>query len=190
MPARRRSGFTRRGAAFALLVLVGSSLASCAQDKRHEPLPEASRSKISDIQGVWQGPRGGKVVLKGDGSASVDRLGGQEFSFDDKWKMSGEGKWELLDARDYKGGMTVGSPQLLRVSINRNVKLDFSTGSKSAESGEPESFGGGASEAERDSGPKHSTWILGLNGGAGQLRLYYLVSDPDLHVRYELKKVQ
>lgn len=177
--ARVRSKVLRVAVAPCVLLL-----GACTPDARYQPLPASQRLIAGEIEGIWEGSGGARVVLEGGGRAAVERLGVQEFQFDEESRITGNGKWEMVNSGEYKGGMSVGGDTLVRLTIQSDGGV--------ANSG---SRGGGSSEApRRPSGSALSsgkvTWILSSAGEAGSPFLYYLVGDPDVRDRYVLRKTE
>lgn len=159
-------------------------LGACAPDARYQPLPASQRLTAGEIEGVWEGSGGARVILEREGRAAVERLGGQEFQFDEEPRITGNGKWEMINSGEYKGGMSVGGGTLIKLTIRPDGGI--------ANSG---SQGGGYGEAPRQpSGSALSsgkvTWILSSAGAVGSPFLYYLAGDPDVRDRYVLRKTE
>ncbi|MFH9250926.1 hypothetical protein ACH4LK_36525 [Streptomyces lydicus] len=96
------------------------------------------------------------------------RLQTQETQSDASGPASGNGKWEIIEARNYKGGMTTSqSGRLLKVSI-----LQKSWASSSPSIQPAQEF----------------TWIVSSAADSKGVYLFYLVGDPDVQEKLILRK--
>ncbi|WP_405668786.1 hypothetical protein [Streptomyces sp. NBC_00055] len=98
MSARVRRGL----AAFAAVVALAAGTSSCV-DNRYAPPPQPIRVKASDLHGTWKGWAGSSLTLQPGGVTEVTDLDGQEFRFDDGWRMTGTGIWSLSEPGSHKG---------------------------------------------------------------------------------------
>ncbi|MFF5131203.1 hypothetical protein ACFY41_30305 [Streptomyces syringium] len=115
---------------------------------------------------------------------SVADLDGQEFQFDDNWRMSGTGSWKLLGPGEYSGGESVGGGQAVKVEITRRDR-DFTH--KEPAGG---SMGGDTKAAIRRTAkpPPKAEWVLGVAGSHSKPHLFFLTGDPDKRDTYVLRK--
>ncbi|MGW2614123.1 hypothetical protein [Streptomyces sp. NPDC001500] len=58
----------------------------------------------AEVAGSWRCVEGTALTLRPDGSAAFRQLDGQEFDFDDAWRVTGSGTWRLTDG---SGGQRV-----------------------------------------------------------------------------------
>ncbi|WP_255951953.1 hypothetical protein [Streptomyces odontomachi] len=162
--------------AVATLVVVTPSMLALqgCNPHQYDSVPSVSNAKRSEIVGVWRCVEGTEVVLNVDGSAAVAHLDGQEFDFDDGWRMSGIGTWRLTDA---KSGW--GNGQHISVRVTQRMSWE--------ERHDTEPGGRVPADARRPA-PKTYTWTLEMQRGAKGLRLFFLFGDPDSRSYYYLEK--
>ncbi|MFD5426739.1 hypothetical protein [Streptomyces sp. NPDC127084] len=153
-----------------------------------------------DLYGTWKGWAGSTLTLKPDGRAEVTDLDGQEFRFDDGWRMTGTGTWKLSGPGKYKGGNTVGDGSVVHVKVKPSAgdSLDQSrtehSGSPSAgEAAAPPTANASplptAATTRTAPPPAEASWDLGVvKDKAGRLTLFFLTSDPDVRDTYYLSR--
>ncbi|MFJ5830235.1 hypothetical protein [Streptomyces sp. NPDC093089] len=91
---------TRYGAVAALLATLTACLAGPAQYYEGTGVHDATAAEVA---GAWESVEGTAMTLRPDGTASVTRLDGQDFDFDQGWRLSGKGTWSLADDRGGQG---------------------------------------------------------------------------------------
>lgn len=159
-------------------------LPACAPDNRKQALPDPVHVEARDVVGVWRGWAGSQVAFRGDGSVSVIDLDGQEFQFDDNWRMSGTGSWKLLGRGEYSGGESVGGGQVVKVEIKR----------RNRDLAQKETAGEGRRDDVKVAGrrtakpPATAEWVLGIAGSRAKPHLFFLTGDPDGRDTYLLRK--
>lgn len=141
---------------------------------QYDSVPSVSHAKRSEIVGVWRCVDGTEVDLRPDGTAVVAHLDGQEFDFDEGWRMSGTGTWELLDEQ---AGWGDGQHVSVRVTQRTSWEERHDT--------EP---GRRVPEDAGELAPKTYTWTLEMERGEKGLLLFFLFSDPDSRSYYYLEK--
>ncbi|WP_143659974.1 hypothetical protein [Streptomyces sp. WZ.A104] len=167
-------------------VLAGS--AACV-DNRTAPLPPPVTAKSADLYGTWKGWSGSSLTLRPGGVAEAVDLDGQEFRFDDGWRMSGSGTWSLSEPGEYKGGNTVGTGSVVHVVVKPSVDSVGGGAAKANES--PSSVPSDpASAATRTAPPPtEAAWDLSVvKDKSGKLELFFLTSDPDVRDKYYLSR--
>lgn len=173
------TGCSRRGVlgglGAGLLVLA---LAGCMPGQ-YADTPAVTGVSAAEIVGTWRCIDGTEVAMRADGSAVVKQLDGQEFDFDDQWRMSGAGTWELTDR---PMGWSDGQHVSLRVT-----RRTSSTWRKPADAAAGEAGGGSESRAPA---PGSYTWTLELERRKKGLTLYFFFSDPDSRNTYYLEKAR
>ncbi|MEU2246475.1 hypothetical protein [Streptomyces sp. NPDC019224] len=142
----------------------------------------------ADFYGTWVGWKGSSLTFQPEHRAVVKKLDGQEFAFDDAWRMSGPGSWRLLKPGAYRGGNTVGDGWVIQVkasSGSRAVKEDpVAEGAGPASEINPDDV---ASRTEPP--PGKAEWDIGVTRSKkGELRLFFLTSDPDVRDTYYLTR--
>lgn len=65
----------------------------------HDEVPALHDTKRAEVSGSWIGYDRTNVVFRPDGKADIRLLDGQEWDFDDRWRLSGTGTWKLTDKR-------------------------------------------------------------------------------------------
>lgn len=158
------------------------TLSSCV-DSRTSPPPPPVKASLRDMYGTWKGWAGSSLTLRPDATASVVKLDGQEFDFDDGWRMTGKGTWTLKEPGTYRGGNTVGNGSVVQLSISSEVGAADASAAPGSGSTE-------ANAASRTaSPPEKAVWDLGvMKGEGGEMRLFFLTSDPDVRDTYYLVK--
>ncbi|MFH8680699.1 hypothetical protein [Streptomyces lydicus] len=92
------------------------------------------------------------------------------MDFNDHWSLSGKGTWEVLNS--YKGGLTVAEGNMVKLTI-RNGK------SSTAKVGQEQMDGSNAAATKQKKAPGTYTWAVSVKKEGKNLRLYYVVGDPD-----------
>lgn len=161
-----------------LVVAALAALTSSCVDNRYAPPPPPVQVTAADLEGTWTGWAGSSVTLAADGSARTVRLDGQEFRFDDRWRMTGAGSWELYEPGRYRGGNTVGRGFVVHLVVT-------------PEPGGPAPVGADdRAAADRTApAPARAGWDMGVTRDRdGRTILYFLTSDPDARDTYSLSK--
>ncbi len=99
LPTADRPG--RRGWAAALGGPAAAPAAptACAGPAQYHEGTGVHDTTAADVAGTWQNTTGTNVLLRPDGTALFAQLDGQDFDFDDGWRLSGTGTWQLTDRR-------------------------------------------------------------------------------------------
>ncbi len=154
-----------RIAAMALLTAMTLGTTACiAPDARYEREPAPEPVKSGELTGDWKGWRGSALELVSGGRATVTKLDGQSWDFDDGWRMTGKGTWRH-------------EQNILVVSVKAN---DVAERPRSADdpgvplpSPNPEEF------------PKEYRWqFKARHGEKGRLEIYFFTGDPDTRDAY------
>ncbi|MFG3283209.1 hypothetical protein [Streptomyces sp. NPDC048111] len=77
-------------------------------------------AKAGEVVGAWENVEGTRVMFRPDGTASIEKLDGQDFDFDRGWRLSGTGTWKLTDSES-------GQLVLLRLTGRTEVASRSST---------------------------------------------------------------
>lgn len=154
-----------------LLTLVGCN------PHMYDEVPALRDAKRTDIAGSWLCVDHTEVTLRPDGKAVIHLLDGQEFDFDDRWRLSGTGTWELTDEH-----MGWNDGQHVRVALTSRT----ASATRAPDPAEP--FG---ESAERDPAPEFYTWTFELRReNREELELYFFFGDPDSRSTYVLTRKQ
>lgn len=152
-----------------LFVLVGCN------PHMYDDVPAVHDAKRAEIVDSWRCVDSTEVTLRADGTAVIRLLDGQEFDFDDRWRVSGTGVWELTDER---GGWNDG--QHVRLTLTSR------TASATRTPAPDESLG---SSAGPEPAPETYTWTFELQrNDKKRLLLYFFFGDPDSRSAYVLER--
>ncbi|MCZ7459706.1 hypothetical protein [Streptomyces sp. WMMC940] len=100
----------------------------------------------------------------------------QEFDFDDGWRLSGTGQWELTDERT---GWNAG--QHVRMALTSRM----ASATRTPDSAELDP------SSEHEPAPETCTWTFELQrDDMKQLLLYFSFGDPDSRSSYVLQRKQ
>lgn len=163
------------------------TLSSCV-DSRTDPPPQPVKVTAQDMYGKWSGWEGSSLTLAPDAKASTVKLDGQEFNFDDSWRMTGTGTWSVLKPGAYHGGNTVGTGSVIHLEVSptpsAKASVPPSPSAMPAPSPNPT-----VAAFRTELPPDRATWDIGVTKGQkGELLLVFLTSDPDVRDRYYLTK--
>ncbi|MCF4138853.1 hypothetical protein L1856_22110 [Streptomyces sp. Tue 6430] len=154
-----------------LLVLVGCN------PHAYDEVPALHDAKRAEIVGSWLCADRTEVTLRPDGTAAVRLLDGQEFDFDDGWRLSGTGVWELTDEPT---GWNDG--QHVRLTLTSPTASTTRT---------PDPAGRPAPPTGNEPPPETYTWTFELRrDDENRLALYFFFGDPDSRSTYVLEKRQ
>ncbi|MFF1920196.1 hypothetical protein ACFVW8_06415 [Streptomyces sp. NPDC058221] len=157
-------------------------------DSRTDPPPAPVKVTAADLYGTWTGWKGSSLTFQPESRAVVENLDGQEFEFDDAWRMSGPGSWRLLKPGAYRGGNTVGNGSVIQIKASPGGgagKKDPAAESPEAE----KEFTPDDVASRTEPPPEKAVWDIGVTRSKkGKLRLFFLTSDPDVRDTYYLTK--
>ncbi|WP_189272901.1 hypothetical protein [Kitasatospora griseola] len=91
---RTMRGHRPRTAVLAAVALLLTGCAGVAQYYEGTGLHDAT---AAEAVGSWEGDQQAHLTLHQDGTATVERLDGQDWAYEDGWRLSGTGRWELTD---------------------------------------------------------------------------------------------
>ncbi|MFG2576857.1 hypothetical protein [Streptomyces sp. NPDC048481] len=147
------------------LVLASSVLTACGPYQYYDGtgLHDATPAEVA---GVWENIEGTRVVFREDGTALLEKLDGQEFDFDDGWRLSGAGTWKLTDA--YGG-------QRVRLALTARTRVERRVPSPADEDPAPEA-------------PSTYTWRFFVDRDRhDEVALFFFYGDPDSGNAYAMK---
>ncbi|MEU4060829.1 hypothetical protein AB0F25_00130 [Streptomyces wedmorensis] len=157
-------GLRRHGAVAALLAALTGCLAGPAQYYEGTDVHDATAAEVA---GTWKSTEGTAMTLRPDGTATVTRLDGEDFDFDEGWRLSGTGTWSLAD--DANG-------QDVRLELTTRTKVD-----KRADATTPPPDGGDA--------PTTYGWRFFVDRDEQRgLVLFFFFGDPDAGSTYVLTR--
>ncbi|MFI2607819.1 hypothetical protein [Kitasatospora sp. NPDC018619] len=176
------------------MVAALALLTSSCVDNRTAPAPPVVQVTAADLEGTWTGWGGSSVTLGPAGAARTARLDGQEFRFDDNWRMTGQGSWELYEPGRYRGGNTVGRGFVVHLTVTSDpggaapggeAPTEPAAASASPSTGVDEREAAGRTAPA----PAQGTWDMGVTRDRdGRTILYFLTSDPDNRDTYSLSR--
>ncbi|MFE7323760.1 hypothetical protein ACFU8W_02045 [Streptomyces sp. NPDC057565] len=154
----------------AVLAAVGA-LTGCAGPYTYTGTPTIHDATPAEAVGRWQCIQGTELTLRHDGSAVITMLDGQDFDFDDGWRLSGTGTWTLTDEPDQ----------------GQHVRLTLTT--RTASAVRPDSESAGTPPEGRVQAPWTYTWTFSLRRDTHrELQLYFFFSDPDAGNTYVMER--
>ncbi|WP_237749538.1 glycoside hydrolase family 43 C-terminal domain-containing protein [Streptomyces sp. SS] len=155
---------TRYGMAVALLATLTACLAGPGQYYEGTDVHDATSAEVA---GAWESVEGTAMTLRPDGTATVTRLDGEDFDFDEGWRLSGTGTWSLSD--DANG-------QDVRLELTTRTKVD-----KRDDATTPPPDGGEA--------PTTYSWRFYVDrNDRRELVLFFFFGDPDAGSTYVLTR--
>lgn len=110
-----------------MLALTVAPLLSSCVDSRTDPPPPPVTVTAEELFGTWHGWEGSTLTLEPGAKAKTTKLDGQEFAFDDGWRMTGTGTWSVQEPGTYHGGNTVGNGSVVRLKAAPLVSTTPST---------------------------------------------------------------
>ncbi|MER6849668.1 hypothetical protein AB0A81_01200 [Streptomyces flaveolus] len=171
-PSSGRSRWYATAAACTLVL----TLAGC-NPHMYDDVPAPRDVRRTDVMGSWDGYDRTHVVLRPDGTADIRLLDGQEFDFDDRWRVSGTGRWALTDE---PAGWNDGP----------HVRLTLASRAASATRTPAPDEPPAAAETPEAAPPAY-TWTFELRRDDGDaLELYFFFGDPDSRSTYVLQRAR
>ncbi|MFF3334152.1 hypothetical protein ACFYWX_32165 [Streptomyces sp. NPDC002888] len=141
----------------------------------YDDVPALHDAKPAEVAGSWLCYDRTRVVFRPDGKADIRLLDGQEWDFDDRWRLSGTGTWKLTDKRT---GWNDGQHVQLTLTSRTSVAT------RAPEPNEPPDPPTNLPQA-----PKTYTWTFELRRDDKEaLGLYFFFSDPDSRSTYVLQR--
>jgi hypothetical protein len=142
----------------------------------YDDVPAVHDARPAEVPGSWIGYDRTSVTLRPDGKAVIRLLDGQEFDFDERWRLSGTGTWKLTDEQT---GWNDG----------RHVQLTLTTRTAVTTRAPDPSSPPSPEEDEQPRPPKTYTWTFELRRtGRKALELYFFFGDPDSRSTYVLRR--
>ncbi|MFE4616005.1 hypothetical protein ACFRJ7_07825 [Streptomyces sp. NPDC056747] len=128
---------------------------------------------VAEVAGEWENTEGARVVLRKDGTAQVEALDEAAFAFDDGLRLSGKGRWELVDKR---GG------QRVRLDLTKRTKV-------ATRSSSPSPSAVPVAPTMTDDAPPVDFWLFHVDRDQrDELVLFFFVGDPDTGNTYVMRR--
>ncbi|MGW7310178.1 hypothetical protein ACWGI1_32030 [Streptomyces sp. NPDC054835] len=155
------------GTALGVLMVVLAALTACAGPYQYYEGAGIHDATAAEVAGGWENVEGTRVVLREDGSALLEKLDGKDFDFEDGWRLSGTGTWQLTDD---DGGQVVRLALTTRTRVERRFPVSVADPSAS----EP---------------PATYSWSFHVDRGQHDgLELFFFYGDPDIGNRYVMTR--
>ncbi|MDT9695258.1 lipocalin-like domain-containing protein [Streptomyces sp. P17] len=136
-------------------------LTACAGPYQYYEGTGLDDATVAEVAGSWKSIEGTRMTLRPDGTALLRRLDGQDFDFDDGWRVSGRGTWEMTDDAD---GQDVHLTMTTRTGVAMRAAADASAAT------EP---------------PTTYEWRFSLRRDQRDaLELFFFYGDPDIGNTY------
>ncbi|MEU6347631.1 hypothetical protein ABZ883_42755 [Streptomyces sp. NPDC046977] len=147
--------------------MVLAVLTACAGPYQYYGGTGVHDTTAAEIAGAWENVEGTRMVLRKDGVARVEKLDGQDFDFEEGWRLSGTGTWQLKD-RD--------SGQVVRLVLTARTRVDSRSPSRSADSSDPQP-------------PSTYTWSFFVGRDQhDDVQLFFFYGDPDIGNTYMMAR--
>ncbi|MFJ9554662.1 hypothetical protein ACIRPH_12650 [Nocardiopsis sp. NPDC101807] len=149
-----------------LLVALSLGTTGCTLVHRYFPVPQVREVAQEELVGTWLGWEGSSVTLHEGGEAEFHRLDGGGMDFDEGWRVTGTGEWEVYET-DHIG------PRVMLTLVETTATEEV-----------PEDSPYRVPTRERwRTGPSESySWGFGLDRDGGDLRMYLFISDEDRRI--------
>ncbi|WP_077798623.1 hypothetical protein [Streptomyces sp. JHA26] len=155
------------GTALGVLVVVLAALTACAGPYQYYGGTGLHGATAAEVAGGWENIEGTHVVLRKDGTALLEKLDGQDFDFEDGWRLSGMGTWQL---NDDDGGQTVHLALTTRTRVERRFPAPV------ADHSAPEP-------------PSTYSWFFYVDRDQHDgLVLFFMYGDPDIGNTYVMTR--
>ncbi|GAA2997742.1 hypothetical protein JCM13580A_42470 [Streptomyces drozdowiczii] len=151
--------------------LCGLVLAGCAGLAQYYGGTGVHDATAAQVAGRWANVEGTRVELREDGTAVLTKLDGQDFDYDDGWRVSGSGTWRLADT---DGG------QVVRLALKTSTRVD----ERAQEPGDAQV------PSEDTQPPTTYKWSLYVDRAKREheLKLFFFYGDPDIGNTYVLTR--
>jgi hypothetical protein len=139
-------------------MVVSTVLTACANPYQYYAGTGIHDATAVEVAGGWVNIEGTRVVLRRDGTALLERLDGQDFDFDDGWRLSGTGTWQLTD--DDRG-------QVVRLALTARTRVERRIPAT-------------ADDASTSESPSTYSWHFYVDRDQhDEVRLFFFYGDPD-----------
>ncbi|MGW4549273.1 hypothetical protein ACWEN4_23310 [Streptomyces violaceorubidus] len=155
------------GAALSGVMVVLAALTACAGPFQYYDGTGIHDATAAEVAGGWENVEGTRVVLRKDGSALLEKLDGQDFDFEDGWRLSGTGTWQLSDD---DGG------QVVRLALTARTEVESRSPATVTDTSTSES-------------PSTYTWFFYVDRDQhDELKLFFFYGDPDIGNTYVMTR--
>ncbi|MGC4946475.1 hypothetical protein ACLQ2N_09780 [Streptomyces sp. DT224] len=146
-------------------------LVACAGPAQYYGGTGIHDATATEVAGDWENVGGTRVELHQDGAALLAKLDGQDFDYDEGWRLSGTGAWQLADT---------GSGQVVRLALKAPTRVDRRA---------PEAEGNSSPSADARP-PSAYNWTLYVDRSEQrhEVRLFFFCGDPDTGNTYVLTR--
>ncbi|MFF9819588.1 hypothetical protein [Streptomyces sp. NPDC014006] len=153
-------GLRARVAALGGGMVILAVLTACAGPYQYYGGTGIHDTTAAEVAGGWENVEGTHVVLRKDGTAVVEKLDGQDFDFEDGWRLSGTGTWQLTD-----------DGQVVRLALTARTRVESRSPTVTdASAPDPRSTYAWSFYVDRD---QHA-----------ELKLFFFYGDPDIGNTY------
>ncbi|MFH9610880.1 hypothetical protein [Streptomyces sp. NPDC017448] len=157
-----------QGVVLGVLMVVSASLTACAGPYQYYEGTGLHDATVAEATGSWENTEGTRVVLRKDGTALLEKLDGQDFDFEDGWRLSGTGTWQLNDDED---GQVVRLALTTRTRVERRLPAAAGTDSSASEP------------------PSTYSWFFSVDRDRHDgLVLFFMYGDPDVGNMYVMTR--
>ncbi|WUW19534.1 hypothetical protein OG521_01560 [Streptomyces sp. NBC_01463] len=154
------------GATLSGLMVVLATLTGCNPYQYYEGTGIHDTTAAA-VAGGWENVEGTRVLLRKDGTALFDKLDGQDFDFDDGWRLSGRGTWQLTDN---------GGGQVVRLALTARTRVESRSPSPATDTSTPEP-------------PSTYAWSFYVDRDQNdELKLFFFYGDPDIGNTYVMTR--
>ncbi|MFF7442952.1 hypothetical protein [Streptomyces sp. NPDC008122] len=162
-----RSGLHGWGTALGGVMVVLTVLTGCAGPYQYYEGTGLHDATAAEVAGGWENVEGTHVVLREDGTALLEKLDGQDFDFEDGWRLSGTGTWKLSDG---DGG------QIVRLTLTSRTRLERRSPAMATDTSTPEP-------------PSTYAWRFYVDrDGHDEPKLFFFYGDPDVGNTYVMTR--
>lgn len=149
------------------LMVVSAALTACAGPYQYYEGTGIHDATAAEVAGGWENVEGTRVVLRRDGSALLEKLDGQDFDFEDGWRLSGEGTWQLTNA---DGG------QVVRLALTARTRVESRFPATVTDTSTPEP-------------PSTYAWSFNVDRDQhDELQMFFFYGDPDIGNTYVMTR--
>ncbi|TRV81484.1 hypothetical protein FKN01_03250 [Streptomyces sp. 130] len=147
------------------VVAFGWLLVACAGPAQYYGGTGVHDVTATEVTGGWVNAEGARVELREDGTAAVRKLDGQDFAYDEGWRLSGTGAWRLADS---EGG------QVVRLALKAPARVDRRAPGTAEDTQPPSSY----------------NWYLYVDRSQREkeVKLFSFYGDPDVGHTYVLTR--